>query len=70
MLGALFFLATKMEGFFQALEMEYLKYLAWPLYWFCAGAVGTGVWILAHGIFFTKTRTCSFNDSNFMYMCA
>ncbi|KAG9133723.1 hypothetical protein Leryth_019354 [Lithospermum erythrorhizon] len=25
-----------------------LSYVAWPVYWFCQGAVLTGVWVIAH----------------------
>merc|ERR1711988_1581803 len=28
--------------------LPYLQYIAWPLYWYWQGAVGTGVWVIAH----------------------
>ncbi|KAK9761904.1 Fatty acid oxidation complex subunit alpha [Basidiobolus ranarum] len=43
LISALFYAATYIDSLPLA-----LRYLAWPVYWFLQGIVGTGVWVLAH----------------------
>ncbi|ORY08245.1 delta-12 fatty acid desaturase [Basidiobolus meristosporus CBS 931.73] len=43
LISALFYVATYIDSL-----PTTLRYIAWPVYWFLQGIVGTGVWVLAH----------------------
>jgi omega-6 fatty acid desaturase (delta-12 desaturase) len=43
-IAILFYLATHIDTHLPV----YLRYVAWPLYWFWAGAFATGIWVVAH----------------------